>query len=718
MGWMKSSLRDRAEMWIPLVVVCAFFPSLKGGFIFDDVHLIVENAYVKAPAFWLRAFGTHFWDVSGAAPESEFLHFYRPLVTVSYLWNWWLGFGQAWTFHLVNVLLHALNAGLVLTIALRLTKSRSLAILSALVFALHPTRWEAVTWVSGRPDLLMTAFVLLTVQCVHWGGQRRVRPLATLGAALAFACALLSKEPALATPLVLLADGARAPKAERAWRLSMVALTAALGVGYLVLRSWLLPVSAPPLVWTPATALVTLSHYAERALYPWPLTFFYKPEELGRAGWAASPWEISLGLALALGLVVWGARSWRRDRASFWLIAASVGFLGPLLNFTQTGARVITSDRFLYLPLWLLLLAACRSAAGGFVVRRWSTARLALAGACAIGVLANATRAFDFADERTLWTSELSVNPDSPVALRGLAAQAAQAGETEQALAHLERSLQGRALRFHRVVSQSENVDTYGKLLALKASTIPDGSVGALQVLVQDGVDRLAGKSRQSRPELIPIDWPTDQATVSWLSRFGEGAVARHLVTVSTRLDVHDVSTSLLDAISDDYLHLAPNPLLIALAEAREQRFARAVHRIAVMRQRRVLMPKVVTDAALVDCEARIDAAQEMFASAPALGPDDASLTRARGFATVGAFLRGLLEVQKVDPRHPGMLPLYVQLLMSARLEQAALQVASQALGIERAKATVEGIRAQLPPDLRALPPATLAADVGRPDAL
>lgn len=64
------------------------------------------------------------------------------------------------------------------------------------------------------------------------------------------------------------------------------------------------------------------------------------------------------------------------------------------------------------------------------------------------------------------------------------------------------------------------------------------------------------------------------------------------------------------------------------------------------------------------------------------------------------------------------MLPLYVQLLMSARLEQAALQVASQALGIERAKATVEGIRAQLPPDLRALPPATLAADVGRPDAL
>jgi len=724
---MASAPWKRAEVWVPLLAACAFLPSLRAGFVYDDLRLIVENAYVQAPDHWARAFSTHFWDISGAPPASELLRLYRPLVTLSYLSNWLLGSGQAWTFHLTNVLLHVLNTWLVLVIGLRLTRgakippevARPLAILAASFFALHPTRAEAVAWVSGRPDPLMTAFVLLTMQLVYWGRQRGARPAAVLGAAVAFCGALCSKEPALATPILLLADTADARGPERRWHFSMVILTATLGAGYLVLRHWLLPVGSPPLAWTPAEALVTIGNYAERAVFPWPLTFFYDLEHA--AGTAARPsgWDLGLGTLVVLGTVAWSASRWRRDQPTFWLIASAVAFLGPLLNLTETGARTMTSDRYLYLPLWLVAIAGCRSAPGSLApIWRFRMVRLGAALVLVACGAASCTRSLDFLDERSLWQSELEVHAHNPVALRAVAALQVRSGDPEGAMQNLERSLQARALSYRGIVTQAENADSYGKLVALKATKVPDGSTPALGALLQDGVDRLAGKLPAVRGRALPIEWPLDDESARWVSLHSEEGLARHLVGLSTRLNVHEVSMTLLDAISDEQLHLAPNPLLIALADAREQRFERALRRVAVMRRERALMPKVVTDPALVDCEARVSTARDLFASAQTLATDEAGLARARGFANLGAYYRALLEIQRVDPREPGMLPLYVQLLVSARLEKAALQVASQALGSERANATIDTIRAQLPPDLLALPPVDLASDVSSPDPL
>jgi len=723
---MVSAPYKRAEVWLPLLAASAFLPSLAGAFVYDDVRLIADNAYVQSPQFWARAFTTDFWDVSSAAPAEVLLRLYRPLVTLSYLGNWLLGLGQAWTFHLTNVLLHALSTGLFLLIALRLTRSRPLGVACALLFALHPTRSESVTWVSGRPDPLMTAFVLLTVQFAYWGRRQSARPIATLLVVLSFCAALLSKEPALATPLLLLADAgdtARSERtghtsSERAWQLSMVALTASLGVAYLVLRHHFLPVGSPPLVWTPGQALITVSNYAERAFFPWPLTFFYQLEETG-AGARSPLGDVALGAVITVGMIAWAAVSWRRDRTAFWLLCAGLALLGPLLNLFQTGSRFITSDRFLYLPLGLLALAACRSLAGPLALAaQRREVRLVALGLLTVYGAANVTRALDFANKRTFWQSELATNPDNPVALRGLAAQQLAQGDPDGAIQNLARSLQAPALRYRRVVTASDNADSYGRLLALAADRIPDGSVAALSMLVQDAVDRLAGKLRQARSQTLPIGWPEDGPTVNWVATHAEETIAGHLSPVVTRLDLHDIAQSLLDAVPDERLHLAPNPLLIALGEAREQRFARATRRIDVLRQDRHLMPKNVSEAALVDLEGRISVARELFASAKSLGVDEGRLARARAFASLGAFLRALLEVQQVDPRHPAMRPLYVQLLVSARLESAALQVASQALGSERARWTIDAIRSQLPPDLRALPPVELAPAVATSPAL
>ena len=65
-------------------------------------------------------------------------------------------------FHLVNVGIHAANACLIFTLLTRLT-TRAVALITALIFALHPVQTEAVTYVTGRSSSLSTLFILLTL---------------------------------------------------------------------------------------------------------------------------------------------------------------------------------------------------------------------------------------------------------------------------------------------------------------------------------------------------------------------------------------------------------------------------------------------------------------------------------------------------------------------------------------------------------------------------
>src|SRR5262249_12668712 len=71
-----------------------------------------------------------------------------------------LGWGPA-GFHLINVLLHAVNAGLVLALARRLGCSGRSALGAALLFACHPVAAWPVASIVARVDLLPALFVLL-----------------------------------------------------------------------------------------------------------------------------------------------------------------------------------------------------------------------------------------------------------------------------------------------------------------------------------------------------------------------------------------------------------------------------------------------------------------------------------------------------------------------------------------------------------------------------
>ncbi len=135
-------------------------PNRKKGFALDNKFIILEDPRLQASTHEniKQIFTQDYWwpkAVSGL---------YRPLTTLSYMVNYSV-FGNkdsATWYHVVNLLIHWMNAVLVYLVVLVLMGKQWPAIFSAILFATHPIVTESVTNIVGRADLFATMSVLLS----------------------------------------------------------------------------------------------------------------------------------------------------------------------------------------------------------------------------------------------------------------------------------------------------------------------------------------------------------------------------------------------------------------------------------------------------------------------------------------------------------------------------------------------------------------------------
>src|SRR5262249_40851178 len=105
--------------------------------------------------------------------------------------------------HALGLLIHTLNAFLLLLPAEPLTGASWHSALVALLFAVHPAHVESVAWVSERKDVLSTAFWLLTTLAyVAWVRRRGAGRYAAVLAL--FALGLMAKPMLVSLPVTLL----------------------------------------------------------------------------------------------------------------------------------------------------------------------------------------------------------------------------------------------------------------------------------------------------------------------------------------------------------------------------------------------------------------------------------------------------------------------------------------------------------------------------------
>ena len=141
-----------------LLILATFFvysTSLRGPFIWDDVHFVQKNPAVRS----VEKVPEYFTSKETFYGLGEF-YIYRPLRNISYLIDYALHGAEPFGYRLANLLLHLQNILMVACLARLLTASWSVSIISAALFAFHPVQTEAVSWIKGRDDLLATFFYL------------------------------------------------------------------------------------------------------------------------------------------------------------------------------------------------------------------------------------------------------------------------------------------------------------------------------------------------------------------------------------------------------------------------------------------------------------------------------------------------------------------------------------------------------------------------------
>lgn len=181
-------------LFLVLAVLLAHSSSLKNDFIWvdkfqiQDEFLIIHNLNEFG-----RAFTSQFYSGEAVSIQKGY---YRPLVEISYTLDFIIWKKNPFGYHLTNITLHILNTLLVYGIALLLSRANRAAMISALIFGLHPLQVSAVGIIADRAGLLSGSFLLLSF-CLYLKGHNKP-------ALFSFIPALLAKEVAVVLPLLIL----------------------------------------------------------------------------------------------------------------------------------------------------------------------------------------------------------------------------------------------------------------------------------------------------------------------------------------------------------------------------------------------------------------------------------------------------------------------------------------------------------------------------------
>jgi hypothetical protein len=206
---MRGNYRGAAAI-AGIICLLVYLRALSCGFVsMDDPDYVLNNAAIR------RLDGPLLSWAFGAAHAG----FWMPLtwLSLAFDYRFW-GLNPA-GYHLTNILLHAVNTGLVVLVADAVCRRMdhdgdgegaaypAMLLLAGLLFGIHPLRVESVAWVTERKDVLNGLFTLGSLLCylryTRWGGERGAGRYYLLSIVL-FACSLMAKSVSVVLPAILL----------------------------------------------------------------------------------------------------------------------------------------------------------------------------------------------------------------------------------------------------------------------------------------------------------------------------------------------------------------------------------------------------------------------------------------------------------------------------------------------------------------------------------
>jgi hypothetical protein len=277
--------------------------------------------------------------------------FIRPMVMLTYYVNYH-AFGLATLpYHLTIVLVHSVNAWLVSLLALRLVRSATIAAGAGLIFLLFAGHSEPVSWVGACADPWLVLF-LVPGLLLFDASLDAERPAGWVAASIVvFTLGLLGKESAVIAPALVAARGVTALfETERrdvrrilGCTAATVAITGAVGLAYLFLRTWIFGSAFGAyggLGTSKGRFFVQASAFIVRSFLP--------PGSKLTGLWARGFAFVVLAAGAAVFAALWIRRRDARPTLAFLAIGLVIALL-PVLPLSISVATV-TSERFVYVP--------------------------------------------------------------------------------------------------------------------------------------------------------------------------------------------------------------------------------------------------------------------------------------------------------------------------------------------------------------------------------
>jgi hypothetical protein len=353
----KKSWRPYALFGLFLVAgLIAFSNIINSWFLSDDFAQIGKVMAGNLSVVWGKEHGG----------------FFRPLFILSYLIDSTVWGARPFGFHLTNIVFHSLNAFLTFILSQRLVADlklpdytkRMISIGAGALFLLHPSHTEAVSWISGRADVLATFFCLVSLlSYLEYARSRRTAQLAL--SLLCFALGLLAKESAICLPFLVLALGLLRGAAftdRNAFRrfLALMAIYFSILLVFVAVRSLFIGSliggygTSQHLNFSPTWLRDRLLEASVRSVLPvlpsqlsW---FLFKPLQ------SRVFILFSLACASGVGAVIFLRRRWygpsdlkEQNRLLIGLVILFLVSLLPVINLRLTLYQTL-GERFLYLP--------------------------------------------------------------------------------------------------------------------------------------------------------------------------------------------------------------------------------------------------------------------------------------------------------------------------------------------------------------------------------
>ena len=443
-------LFEKQTLWamgcLSLLIFMSYSNSLTNAFLFDDLNIVVENVFIRNWHFLPRIFSQRLLSGAGAPTD-----FYRPLQTVTYLLDY-----QAWGlnpigYHLTNIILHLANATLFYLLIFRVTRRVVTAFAASSLFAVHPVHTQAVTYISGRADLLAVAFLLIGLLS-HDHAYKATGKHRQIGCHLLvgvyFLLALLSKELALLFPCFLVAYDLCFEKDREHWKPRAVTTRYLpllfAGAVYLILR-----LQAPgagtsyrisehlTLLERLRTSLASLLTYARLIVFPVHLHVLYPPQPPD----SFLNYRVIVGILLIVlvgALVICSAR--RAKVLCFFSAWVLIGLL-PILGIVPLNAFV--AEHWLYIPLMGLSMIFATAVIRG--VESFPQLKIAVVTGLILIIASFGTLTIRqnriWRDPITFFTYSIHYVPDRPVLHHFLGDALRAAGREKEAMSAYEEAL-------------------------------------------------------------------------------------------------------------------------------------------------------------------------------------------------------------------------------------------------------------------------------------